>query len=183
MNEPIKSRVNLLKVECDMNDVFEVTRDKLHNGGLLLTSIGLDGRYNVMTIGWGLVGRLWREPVFMVAVRPSRYTFKLIEETNEFTVNVPVDGMDETVAYCGRVSGRDFDKIKESGMTIMDGKRVKSPMIYSCIAHFECKVMGRSKAVPELLSENVQKTYYPSGDYHTLYFGRILSILRNNQVK
>lgn len=167
-----------MKVECELGDVFEVTKRKLEKG-LLLTVVGLDGRYNVMTIGWGLMGRLWRETVFMVAVRPSRHTFKLIEETNEFTVNVPSDDMDETVAYCGTISGRDHDKIEEKELTLMDGKRVKSPIIEGCIAHFECKVIGRSKLVPELLSSDVQKTFYSSKNYHTLYFGKILLILKD----
>jgi len=165
-----------LKAECDIEDVFDVTKRKLE-GGLLLTSVGSDGQYNVMTIGWGLVGRLWREPVFMVAVRPSRHTFKLIEETNEFTVNVPSDGMDETVAYCGEVSGRNHDKIQEQGLTLLDGKSVISPIIESCVAHYECKVIGKSMVVPELLSSEVRRTCYASGDYHALYYGRILSIL------
>jgi flavin reductase (DIM6/NTAB) family NADH-FMN oxidoreductase RutF len=169
---------NALKVECDIEEVFDVTIRKLE-GGLLLTSVGSDGQYNVMTIGWGLVGRLWGEPVFMVAVRPSRHTFQLLEETNEFTVNVPSDGMDETVAYCGKVSGRDHDKIQERGLTLLDGKSVVSPMIESCVAHYECKVIGKSMVVPELLSSDVQRRCYRSGDYHTLYFGRILSILMN----
>jgi flavin reductase (DIM6/NTAB) family NADH-FMN oxidoreductase RutF len=176
---------NALKVECDIEDVFDVTIRKLESG-LLLTSVGSDGQYNVMTIGWGLVGRLWGEPVFMVAVRPSRHTFKLIEETNEFTVNVPSDGMDETVAYCGKAvaycgkaSGRDHDKIQERGLSLLSGKSVVSPMIESCVAHYECKVIGKSIVVPELLSSDVQRRSYRSGDYHTLYFGRILSILMN----
>jgi len=165
-----------LKIECDMKDLFEVTSTKLQNGGLLLTSVGRDGRHNVMTIGWGLMGTLWRKPVFMVAVRPSRHTHGLIEETDEFTVNVPADGMDEILAYCGKVSGRDCDKFKEMGLAVEKGRRVKSPIIPSCVAHFECKVIGKSKVVPELLSGEVQETCYPSGNYHTLYFGEILAV-------
>jgi flavin reductase (DIM6/NTAB) family NADH-FMN oxidoreductase RutF len=81
-----------------------------------------------MTIGWGLVGRLWREPVFMVAVRPSRHTFKLIEETDVFTVNVPSDGMDATIDYCGTVSGRDHGEgVNHAGGTagsVSDARRL-----------------------------------------------------------
>jgi len=166
-----------LKIECEMKDLFEVTNRKLQKGGLLLTSVGRDGRYNVMTIGWGLMGILWGEPVFMVAVRPSRHTFELIEETGEFTVNVPVDGMDEVLAYCGKVSGRDHDKFEEMKLTIEKGRRVKAPLIPRCMAHFECRVIGKSRLIPEFLSEDVQKKAYPSGNYHTVYFGRPLSIL------
>ena len=100
-----------------------------------------------------------------------------IEETGEFTVNVPAEGMDETVAYCGQVSGREHDKFKERALTMLDGRSVKSPMIEECIAYFECKVIGKSTLIPDLLSEEVLKTGYPSGNYHTLYFGKILSSL------
>jgi flavin reductase (DIM6/NTAB) family NADH-FMN oxidoreductase RutF len=87
--------------------------------------------------------------------------------------------MDETAAYCGKVSGRDHDKIQERGLTLLSGKSVVSPMIESCIAHYECKVIGKSKVVPELLSSDVQRTSYSSGNYHTLYYGLILSIYKD----
>jgi len=49
----------------------------------------------------------------MVAVRPSRYTHDFIENTGEFTVNVPNRGMESIVSYCGTVSGKDHDKFEE----------------------------------------------------------------------
>lgn len=168
-----------MKTECNLNDVFEVTNYKLKNSGLLLTTAGKDGTENVMTIGWGLMGRIWNEPVFMVCVRPSRHTFKLIEETNEFTVNVPSDTMDETAAYCGKVSGRDHDKFKERKLSTEKGRKVASPIISECIVHYECKVIGKTKVVPELLSTEVKEKHYPKGDYHTIYYGKLVSILRD----
>ncbi|MDQ1279778.1 MAG: hypothetical protein QG670_1040 [Thermoproteota archaeon] len=152
---------------------------KLPRPGLLVTSIGLDGRPNVMTIGWGLVGTMWGERAFMIAIRPSRHTHKLIEEISDFTVNVPTNGMEETIAYCGKVSGRDYDKFKERKLAISDGKRVKSPIIEDCIAHFECKVLGKSRVLPEMLSDDMQKAFYSAGNFNTLYFGKLLSILKN----
>ncbi len=168
-----------MKAECNLNDVFEVTNHKLKTSGLLLTTAGREGTKNVMAMGWGLMGVLWSEPVFMVCVRPSRHTFKLIEETNEFTVNVPSDSMDETVAYCGKVSGRDYDKFKERNLSTEKGRNVVSPIISECKVHFECKVIGKTKVVPKLLSAEVKEKHYPKRNYHTIYYGRIVSILRD----
>jgi len=168
--------VELLKVACELNDVVDATMDQLWGGGLLLTSAGRAGTYNAMTIGWGLVGRLWRSPVFMVAVRPSRHTHRLIEETQEFVVNVPDDRLKDTVEYCGKVSGRDYDKIAEKGLTAEPGSHVRAPLIRECTAHYECRVIGASQVVPELMSGEVQQLY-SAGNYHTLYYGAILSIL------
>jgi flavin reductase (DIM6/NTAB) family NADH-FMN oxidoreductase RutF len=167
-----------MKKECRLEDVFGLVNQKLKTGGLLLTSCDQNGRRNVMTIGWGLIGVLWREPAFMVAIRPSRYTHRLIEDTGEFTVNVPGEGMEEVLAYCGKVSGRDHNKFSELRLSVEQGKKVRSPSISGCIAHIECKVVGKAHVAPELLSKDILDACYPSGDYHTLYFGRPVSILK-----
>jgi flavin reductase (DIM6/NTAB) family NADH-FMN oxidoreductase RutF len=164
----------LKKDELPLSEVLKYTYEKLD--GVLLVSAGSDGRKNIMTIGWGLIGILWREPVFMVAVRDSRYTHGLIEETNEFTVNVPGDDMGEVIKLCGNVSGRDQDKFKETGLTAVAGKNVQVPIISECMLHFECKVIGKTQVTPEKLSKEVLQSCYPRDDYHTLYYGKILSV-------
>lgn len=130
---------------------------------------------NVMAIGWGFIGVLWAKPVFVVAVRPSRYTHKLIEETGEFTVNVPGKGMKETVKYCGSVSGREHDKFKERGLTLMPGKKVKAPIISECAINYECKVVYKTQFVQRMVPGEAVKKWYPEEDYHTLYFGEIVA--------
>ena len=169
-----------MKSECQLEDIFQDMQKKLARDGLLLTSRTTDDRINVMTIGWGLVGRLWREPVYMVAVRPSRFTYEFIEATGEFSVNIPAVGMEDTAAYCGRVSGRDYDKFSECGLTAIPGKHVKAPMIQECIAHIECQVIGTSIVQLERISASVQDSCYSAGDYHTLYYGRILTVLKDS---
>ena len=94
------------KIEVPTFRFLEETIKRMDQPGLLLVS-GTSKQANVMTIGWGLPGILWGRPFFIVAVRPSRYTYRFIEETGDFTVNVPRRGMEEIVSYCGTVSGRD----------------------------------------------------------------------------
>jgi len=142
--------------------------------GLLLVSGKMAGA-NVMTIGWGLLGILWGKPFFIAAVRPSRYTHKFIEETGDFTVNVPRKDMEEIADYCGTVSGRDHDKIKEKGLTLMPSNHIESPIIAECIVHYECKVAYKTQVVSKKLPKDIILTRYPHGDYHTLYFGEILA--------
>ena len=57
---------------------------QLPKGAFLNVSHG--GRDNTMTIGWGSLGVVWGKPVFSVLVRPSRYTFDLLEASGEFSV-------------------------------------------------------------------------------------------------
>jgi len=130
----------MMKVEVMPTDYIAETYAMLDHGGLLLSTSGKNEKPNVMTIGWGLIGILWYKPTFAVAVRPARYTYGLLEESNEFTVNVPNKGMEKIVEYCGNVSGRDRDKFKEMDLTPLPGRRVKSPMVFECVIHYECNV-------------------------------------------
>jgi flavin reductase (DIM6/NTAB) family NADH-FMN oxidoreductase RutF len=152
------------------------TMRKLEDPGLLLVSAKKDGESNVMTVGWGFVGVLWRTPVFIVAVRPSRFTHELIEESREFTVNVPAEGMDDVVEYCGNVSGREQDKFAKCKLNLVKGKKVHAPVIKECKRHYECLVVYKLEVAPDLVPANVKKTYYSRGDYHTIYFGKILAV-------
>ena len=163
------------KTEISTFKFLDETIRRLNQTGLLLVS-GTSKKANVMTIGWGLPGILWGKPFFIVAVRPSRYTYQFIEETGDFTVNVPRRGMEETVNYCGTVSGRDHDKFKEKSLTPLPSKQVKSPIIEECIIHYECRVAYKTKVVREDLPSSILSSCYPSGDYHTLYFGEILAV-------
>jgi len=164
----------MAKLEAASTAYLAQTMRVLSNWGCLLVSGDL-GKANVMTIGWGLAGTLWGRTFFIVAVRPSRYTYMFIEKNGDFTVNVPSRDMEKIVDYCGSVSGRDHDKFKESGLTIVSSKKVTSPIIYECVVHFECKVEYATDVEPRGLPTDVITECYPHGDYHRLYFGEVLA--------
>jgi flavin reductase (DIM6/NTAB) family NADH-FMN oxidoreductase RutF len=173
------------KETIPINYLYEM-HHMLRNGGLLLVSVGSDGKPNVMTIGWGLIGTLWSKPVYMVAVRKSRYTHALMEETGDFTVNVPKKGMEEITKFCGTVSGRDHDKFKEARLTPIQGRKGRAPSIGECIIHFECRTVGKLEVTAETISKEVLSEAYPSGapeSFHTLYFGEIISTYAENDAK
>jgi len=171
------------KVKVMPTDYVTETYAMLDRGGLLLSTSGKNEKLNVMTIGWGLVGILWYKPTFAVAVRPTRYTYRLLEESNEFTVNVPSRGIEKIIEYCGNVSGRDHDKFREMNLTPLPGRRVKSPMISECVVHYECNVIYKTKIKIGHLPKEIVSKYYPSKDYHTLYIGEIISVLADKDAK
>jgi len=61
------------KVRVWYADYFAQTIQRMREDGLLLVTLGADGKANVMTIGWGTMGSIWSRPVFIVLVRPSRH--------------------------------------------------------------------------------------------------------------
>ena len=172
----------MAKIEVARTGYAEETMRVFRVCGCLLVSGDMKDA-NVMTIGWGLIGYLWGRPFFMVAVRPSRYTFGFIEKTGDFTVNVPRKGMEEIADYCGSVSGREHDKLKEKNLTVEPGKKIKSPIISECGIHYECKVVYKAKVISSGLPQEIVRDSYPSGNYHTLYFGEILSTRADGDIK
>ncbi|MBM7583006.1 flavin reductase (DIM6/NTAB) family NADH-FMN oxidoreductase RutF [Caldicoprobacter guelmensis] len=165
-----------------MRNVIEVPYDKyilevenqLKSGGLFLSSKG--EKANTMVIGWGGITIFWGEPIFLVPVRKSRYTHGLIEQSGEFTVSVPLNrDLKKALAFCGSRSGRDFDKFKECNLTPIPGIKVDAPIIGECTLHYECKVIYKQDMVPENLDAQLTQKCYPSSDYHTFYFGKIVA--------
>ncbi len=153
---------------------YIVETDRLmRSGGLLLVSAGNDEKPNAMTIGWGLVGTMWGQPFFTVAVRKSRYTHKLMEASDSFTVCLPAKGMAEVLEVCGTKSGRDIDKFNELNLTAKDGHDVKAPYIGECPVHYECKVAFKTEMQPGELMREIEDKVYSSGNYHVLYYGHI----------
>ncbi len=142
--------------------------------GLLLVSKDADGRPNAMTIGWGTIGSIWGKPMWIVLVRPSRYTYQCIEKTGDFTVNVPTPSMKEAVVFCGTKSGRDYDKFAALNLTATPGRSVNVPTIEECAISYECRVVHFNDVIPSELAAEIQSSAYKSGDYHRVYFGEIL---------
>ena len=163
------------KLEVEYTEYIKETLNALKSG-LLLVSADKGGRPNVMTIGWGTIGVIWGRPMFVVMVRPSRFTYGFIEQSGDFTVNFPPGEMAETVAFCGSVSGRDHDKFKERGLTPATARSVKSPLIEECLVHYECKVVHKNDVLPPEVSVDIVSEFYPEDDFHRVYFGQIVRV-------
>lgn len=167
----------MAKIEVNYTDYLSETLAALGSPGLLLVSADRQGKPNTMAIGWAFVGPCWGKKVFVVAVRPSRYTHGLIEARGEFTVNVLSKDMVETINYCGGCSGREHDKFAEKGLTAVAGRNVGVPTVAEAVIAYECRVIHKNKVIPEALAPEVKTSAYPRGDYHTLFFGEILTAL------
>ena len=144
---------------------------QLPKGAFLTVSHG--GRDNTMTIGWGSLGVMWGKPIFSVLVRPSRFTYGLLEASGEFTVSVPLADMAKALGVCGSKSGRDLDKFAAAGLQKLPGIKLATPVIGGAGLHYECKVVFKQPMNPALLDAGINAASYLSGDHHTIYYGLI----------
>ena len=83
----------------------------------------------------------FKPPTVMVGIVPKRYSFKLIEETGDYSINMPTLELLETVKFCGSKSGRDVDKFEATGLTPKRGQKISSYLIDECPVSLECKVI------------------------------------------
>lgn len=159
--------------KLEYNTMAAEAMEQLSKGAFLTTNS--KGQVNTMTIAWGNIGFMWQKPIFTVMVRPSRHTYEMIENTESFTVSLPVnEDLKEALGYCGTRSGRDTDKIKDMGLKLVDGQSVDTPIIANCSLHYECKIVARQELKPECVSDEIEERAYNKGDLHTLYYGEIV---------
>lgn len=159
--------------DVDYMSVAADTVNKIKRGAFLTVKSG--NGLNTMTIGWATFGFIWNKPIMMVAVRPSRYTFGIIEAARDFTVTVPAGDMRKETAFCGSKSGRDVNKFEACNLEIIDGRQVASPVIKTEGRHYECRIVHKCAMDQTYLDKDYESSFYPEGDYHTFYFGEILA--------
>jgi flavin reductase (DIM6/NTAB) family NADH-FMN oxidoreductase RutF len=163
--------------QVDYRRYLDQTLARLARPGLLLAARGPEGRpHNAMTIGWATFGIIWGRPMCVVLVRPSRYTYGLIEACQDFTVNVPANGMEDAVQYLGAASGRDVDKLARVGLTAIPSQAVASPTLAQCPVTYECQVVHFNDVLPPNLASEIDRGSYPRGDYHRIYYGPIVAV-------
>lgn len=144
------------------------------NGILLTTKVG--EQVNTMTIGWGTMGVEWGRPLFIAYVRESRFTHQMIEQSGEFTVNIPMGDVDKKIlAFCGTRSGRDTDKLAELGLHTVASQVVAAPGIRELPLTLECRVIYHQEQPLDAIPADILARYYPNGDHHHVYYGEIVN--------
>lgn len=98
-----------------------------------------EGNANILTVAWA--GTICTNPPMLsISVRPERYSYHMIKETNEFVVNLTTKNLVKETDFCGVRSGRDVDKYKELGLTKSKMEHVSAPGIAESPVNIECKV-------------------------------------------
>lgn len=136
-----------------------------------------DGRANMMTASWGGIGVLWGRPVCMCVIRPQRFTYGIIEESDRICLNFMGEDFREQLNYCGKASGRDADKISECGFDrIDDGGAVYFAQSRMVIVG---KKLYYSDIEPDgFIARDIIDRYYPARDFHRMYVCEIEKILK-----
>lgn len=94
---------------------------------------------NIITVAW--TGTVCSSPAMVsISVRKERYSYEIIKETGEFVINLATKDLVRALDYCGVRSGRDVDKYKEAGLTVLASKEIAAPGIMESPVNLECRV-------------------------------------------
>ncbi len=135
----------------------------------MLVTAGTKAHFNTMTANWGGLGFLWNRPVAFVFIRPQRYTFEFTEKESTMTLSFFDEKYRNALNICGAKSGRDTDKIAESGLTPME---IPSGNMSFNEAHYilECRKLYADFLNEEkFLNDDICKKFYPHSDFHKMY--------------
>ena len=160
--------------EINHSELNENMFNAIGRNWMLLTA-GDKEKLNTMTISWGGTGILWNKPVAFVFVRPNRYTKEFIDSNDYFTMSGYSDVMRPAIKFCGRNSGRDIDKIKETGLIPVFEE--KAPYFEQAKLVLVCRKMYAQDLLESCIIDKSLLEYYKDNDYHTMYVAEIVKVL------
>jgi flavin reductase (DIM6/NTAB) family NADH-FMN oxidoreductase RutF len=128
--------------------------------------------FNTMTIRWGFMGIMWAKNVFNTVIRPNRYTYEFAKRHDLFTISfLDCDDSKQILSYCGSKSGRDVDKIKETGLVPVEIDGAVTFEQASLV--FVCKKIYVQDMDIELLDPDYRRIS-GSDPIHTQFIGEII---------
>lgn len=164
-------------VKISVNDLNENFFNSIGKEWMLVTA-GDKSKFNMMTASWGFTGVMWNKPCVIAAIRPQRYTKQFVDESDYYTLSFYGDNK-EIHSVCGKLSGRDVDKVAKTGLTPVFDDDTETVFFKEARLVLICRKICVTKLESgNFLSSDIPKSIYPLNDYHTMYYGEIVSVLK-----
>ncbi|MDR1443377.1 MAG: flavin reductase family protein [Treponema sp.] len=157
----------------------------------MLISVGAENGgggtdWNTMTASWGGLGVLWGRDVAFMFIRPSRRTFEFANNSGLFTLSFFDESRRDALNFIGANSGRDYDKAAETGLTpLVFGSGIAEGRAAGAIGFDEAreiivchKLYTHDFDPRRFLDAPLIEKSYNGKDYHRMYIGEILTVLR-----
>lgn len=159
--------------EIDPKEI-ENTIKLIGSDWMLITAANKD-KVNTMTASWGCMGVLWNKNVCVAFVRPQRYTYEFIENSNTMSLSFFEEKYRDALRFCGCRSGRDYDKFKETGLSYEFDE--DTPIIEQARLIIECRKLYADDIKKNNFIISDPLVNYKDGDYHRFYICEIEKVL------
>jgi len=98
------------------------------------------GRDDAMTAAWHTSISL-SPPIYGVAVTSKRFTYQLIQESQEFGVSFISLEKAPLAAAIGGTSGKQMDKFEKLGIRKQGSSKTAAPILQDAYAAYECRLL------------------------------------------
>lgn len=143
----------------------------------MLISAGDEKSMNTMTASWGGLGVLWNKNVCFAFIRDSRYTLEFVDNNDFFSLSFFGGNYMKELTFCGRNSGRNTDKLKETGLIpVFDAE---APYFEQAETVLVCKKLYKQKMNAEsFIDKSLVEKNYSDNDWHEFFVGEIVKVLK-----
>ena len=131
----------------------------------VMVSCGTMKQSNIITVAW--TGIINTNPALVsISVRKERYSYNIIDKTNEFVINLTNRNLVRAVDWCGVKTGAKVDKFKETCLTKEACDFVNCPMIKESPVSVECRVIEKKNLgshtmfIAEVLAIHAANEYF-----------------------
>jgi len=139
----------------------EAIRLKYPESVVIVLARDARGRDNPITLGWSTICSS-EPPMFAIAINARAYTVAAIRHARAFVLAFPSAAQAEEALYYGTHSGRNTDKLADTGAALEPAAAFPGSLLSAAVANFEC-----------LLASELT-----TGD-HILFVGRVVASHRN----
>lgn len=135
---------------------------------IIVTTVNLKGQVNAAPFSFTMPVSMV-PPLIAFASILSHHTYKNIEETQQFVINIPGEDILEKLWITGEKFPPGVNELEKAGLTPLSSDLVKPPSIAECTAHLECEVKWIKKAgdhqiiVGEVLKVHADKNALKDG--------------------
>lgn len=141
----------------------------------MLITAGNDTEFNMMTASWGGLGYVFSKPSAFCFINPTRHTYPLMEKYETYTLSFYTEAYRSILEYCGSNSGREKDKVKETGLTPVttpSGSKAfnEAWMIIECR-----KLVSQSLSQESISNEEVRKEWIGK-QVNKMFVGEIINV-------
>ena len=148
---------------------------KLFNNKWALVTAGTKEDFNTMTIGWGGLGSLWSKPTISVYIKPCRYTFKYMNDSDYFTVSFYDERYRDDLRILGTKSKRDMDKL---ALTNLHPDFLENAITFK---EAKCTIVCKKIYWQDLDINNMPKDvidkYYLKEEPHRMFVGEVVKVI------
>lgn len=143
----------------------------------MLVTAGTPDHFNTMTASWGGIGFLWNKPVAFVFIRPERYTYEFAENNEYLTLSFLGDENRQIYNICGSKSGRDTDKVQETGLKPLPTPDGNITFEQSRLT-LECRKLYSRMLEPKSFIDKqpLEKWYSENNGMHKMYVVEIVNV-------